>query len=287
VTGLRCDDVRELAPAYLLDALEPDDADAVRDHLAACTEPHPELAELGGVVPYLADAIEPIEPPAALKDRIMAAAAADLAARGGAPVVSPPTAAASAAAASAVGPPADAPTQIPVPAARSRRDWARWGLAAAAVLVIGILGASNLMLRSQLDGAEAYAAAVDEVVAAAAEPGAQLAALEPAEPGGPSGIAAVRADGSVVAALSGLEPTSGTEVYTAWMLASADATPVPMGDFTVGSDGVGHLADGAGQAVPGLILAVSHEPAPSPTAPTLPILASGQARPPATPDQPA
>jgi hypothetical protein len=71
------------------------------------------------------------------------------------------------------------------------------------------------------------------------------------------------------------------------MLASPDATPAPMGDFTVGADGVGHLADGAGLAVPGLILAVTHEPAPDPTAPTLPILASGQARPPVAPDQPA
>ena len=56
---------------------------AVREHLATCPESHAEFEELGGVVPYLLDdpRLELVEPPAALRDRIMAAAAADLAAR--------------------------------------------------------------------------------------------------------------------------------------------------------------------------------------------------------------
>ena len=56
---------------------------SVREHLATCPESHAEFDELGGVVPYLLDdpSLELVEPPAALGDRIMAAAAADLAER--------------------------------------------------------------------------------------------------------------------------------------------------------------------------------------------------------------
>ena len=56
---------------------------AVREHLATCPESHAEFEELGGVVPYLLESpdVELVEPPAALGDRIMAAAAADLAER--------------------------------------------------------------------------------------------------------------------------------------------------------------------------------------------------------------
>src|SRR5258705_276995 len=67
-------------PASLtLPDIWPEEA-AVREHLATCTQPHTEFAELGGVVPYLIESadLELVEPPASLRDRIMAAAAADL-----------------------------------------------------------------------------------------------------------------------------------------------------------------------------------------------------------------
>ena len=78
MAGLTCDDVRELAGAYVLDALEPAEAHAVAEHLATCPEPHEEMFELGGVVPYLAETVELVEPRADLRARIMAAAARDL-----------------------------------------------------------------------------------------------------------------------------------------------------------------------------------------------------------------
>src|SRR6185503_17988875 len=52
-------------------------SEAVRNHLAACPEPHAEIAELHSVVPALFEVVEPVAPPAGLKDRILAAAAAD------------------------------------------------------------------------------------------------------------------------------------------------------------------------------------------------------------------
>src|SRR5258705_8810554 len=77
------DTARGLAAAYVLGALEPADETAVREHLRTCAEPHDEFAELGGVMPYLAEipGLEVVEPPASLRERIMAAAAADLAER--------------------------------------------------------------------------------------------------------------------------------------------------------------------------------------------------------------
>ena len=70
-----------MAGAFVLGALEPADEAAVRAHLATCRRAHDEIAELGGVLPVLAESVPIVEPPAGLKARIMAAAAEDLAAR--------------------------------------------------------------------------------------------------------------------------------------------------------------------------------------------------------------
>src|SRR4029078_13710577 len=97
VKTLTCDEVREMAGAFVLGALDPAEAAAVRAHLATCDDAHEEIAELGGVLPALRErvpGVEPpelwgglpgvgesvpvFEPPEGLKARIMAAAAADL-----------------------------------------------------------------------------------------------------------------------------------------------------------------------------------------------------------------
>src|SRR5262245_19730133 len=82
-TPMTHEEALDLAPLYVLDALSDAEMAAVREHLATCPESHAEFEQLGGVVPYLLEdpATELVEPPAALGDRIMAAAAADLAAR--------------------------------------------------------------------------------------------------------------------------------------------------------------------------------------------------------------
>jgi len=71
------DEVVEMGGAFVLGALGPADAAAVRSHLSTCTEDHSEIAELGGVLPVLAESVPIVEPPAGLKARIMAAAAAE------------------------------------------------------------------------------------------------------------------------------------------------------------------------------------------------------------------
>jgi len=276
--GMTCSAVADLAAAFVLDILDPAEADAVRRHLAECPELHAELAELNSVVPALFELVEPVAPPAGLKDRIMAAAAAELGADR--PVATPAPQAA------AIPPAARAPR--PAPATEAPRGgwdfgalfrrpvWA--GLAAAALVIAIALGAWNLQLRDDLAGLEAYRAQVVKVLDAAAAPGAQLAVLVgEAGSGGPSGLAAVGADGDVAIVMRNLAPTTGTQVYEAWLIA-ADGVPVPIGDFKVGVNGSGtfsteHEALGAGVTV-----ALTLEAGPGAKTPTPPIVVAGVAR---------
>ncbi|HEY6056936.1 MAG TPA: zf-HC2 domain-containing protein, partial [Candidatus Limnocylindrales bacterium] len=249
------DEIRDLAASYVLGALSAAEAAAVREHLASCPEPHPEFAELGGVVPYLAEIVDPVEPPPALRARILAAARAELVAR---PRTGPETAPA-AAGPGAEGLRAAAPTAIPlarqpgptpgqpmpgqqtpgqqtpgqptsderttaepIPLRRSRLGaWNTWLLRAAAALVIVALAGWNLLLQADLNTARDYEARVADTLALAAEPGTLLAVLAPTReaPGSPSGIAVLPASGAGRIVMRGLLPTSGSEVYEAWTIA--------------------------------------------------------------------
>ncbi len=289
-----CDEVRDLAAGYVLGALDPAGMTAVREHLAACPEAHLEFAELGGVVPYLADSLEPMPPPAALRGRMLAAIAAEALGQASASAVGSGPAEALAAAGepgpASAGP---GPTTVPlsaaasVPAAgapvvsldaerRRRRSPLVWVASIAAVLLIVGLAAWNVSLRSELDGAQAYGAAVDHVLALAGTAGGQAAILAPAQPGGPSGIAAVGADGTVRIAMRGLAPTAGTEVYEAWVI-GADKTPVAIGSFVPDAAGYGTMAAERAPTGPGVTIALTREPTAGRTTPTPPVLSSGVA----------
>ncbi|MFL5751561.1 MAG: zf-HC2 domain-containing protein, partial [Chloroflexota bacterium] len=136
----------ELAPMYVLDALEPADAAAVREHLTTCPESHAEFEQLGGVVPYLLDDpfLELVEPPPDLRDRVMAAAAADVADR----AANEPTSAERTAAEPVT------PVPFPFPSAAERQARAgrtrtrpralTWVAAIAAVLAIAVISAGSL-----------------------------------------------------------------------------------------------------------------------------------------------
>ena len=252
---MNCDQVRDLAAAYVLGALERDEERAVREHLASCPEVHEEMAELGGAVPYLAEDVGQVEPPAALKARILETAARE--------------------------PRPAAPTSFPTPVerearARARTSPASWALRIAAVLIIGALGAWNLSLQQRYAAAEEFRQAVSAVLETARQPGSLAAILQPPEGEGASGLAAVTPDGTVTLALHGLEPTTGSEVYTAWMIVG-ESPPVPVGGFTVGPDGIAMFRTQRGPVEPGVVLAVSLEPGPDSTAPLGPIVSVGVA----------
>lgn len=274
MTGERpmtCDDARDLAPGFVLGALEPAEAAAVREHLATCPNPHPEFAELGGVVPALAESVmaSPIEPPASLRDRVMAAAAADIAERTGSAVREP----------APREPAAPEPLALPSAAERAgRRSGAgpvAWFLRVAAVVAIVALAGWNLVLRDQLGTSRAYADAVAAVVRVAGEPGSMTVILSPTGGAGDArGIAAVRSDGSVVLALRDLAATSGSQVYETWVIVGESA-PVALGSFTVGADGTGTFTTRPADAPPGAVIALSLEPDAGSTAPRGPIVATG------------
>jgi hypothetical protein len=265
----------DLAPLYVLGALEEAEMASVHEHLATCPESHAEFEELAGVVPYLLDdpSIELVEPPAALGDRIMAAAAADLAARQ-APV------------AERTIPVAErtTPAAIPFPSAEERETRAErtraqtspleWALRIAAVVAIVALGAWGLRLQAQVSdlerqvaAAEDFRSAVAAVLDVAEQEGSQTALLAPVEPGGPRGLAAVASDGSIQFAMEDLTPTSGGQVYETWAIVGEDA-PVPLGSFTVDASGVASFTSKQGPTDPGIVVAVSREPAAGATTPT-------------------
>ena len=263
------DEAVELAAPYVLGALEPEEDAAVREHLRSCPESHAEFEELGSVVPALAEAVEPAEPSAALKSRILAAAAAER--TGPAPVVSAPVVAAPVVAA-----PVAAEAPIPIDSRRQGPSPVSWFLVAAAGIAVVALVAVNLLTLGRLNASEQYARDVAAVLETGSQPGAVTAVLAPTEGGGPRGLAAVGPDGTVTMAVQDLDPTSGSEVYEGWAIVG-DAAPVPLGGFTVGDGGTGRL-DGTGvPAEPGVTLALTREPGPGAQTPTLPILTAGVA----------
>jgi hypothetical protein len=274
VAGLHCAEVEDLAAPFVLGALEVSEAEAVRAHLAGCPEPHPEFAEMGSVAPALFETVDIVQPSSALRDRILAAAAAETqrermpamdtqrdaqrdTQRERMPVVEP------------------AGTLKGFFSGLFRRPiWAP--LALAAVVAVAALGAWSFQLRSDLEGLTAYRNGVVAVLDAAAQPDAELALLAaPDDPAGPSGLAAIGGDGSVALVMRDLAPTSGSEVYEAWLIIGSNA-PVPIGSFTVGST---RTATFTTNHVPfqGVTVALTREPGPGATTPTLPIIAAGAA----------
>ena len=256
------DEVVDLAASFVLGALDEDEMAAVRAHLASCAESHDEFDELGGMVPVLQASLLPVEPPPALKDRIMAAAASDLEA--------PRREAAETEAAAAppiAAPDAPATTRPSGPVLGPRQPRLSWVLGLAAVLAIVVLGGWNLSLQSQLGEARAYQQQVAAVLDAAAEPGALTAVMKSPTGDGATGLAVVAPDGTMRIAMRDLAPTTGPEVYEAWAILPESA-PVPLGGFQVGSNGVGYLETGGSPTQSGVVMALTREPGPGATAPS-------------------
>ena len=266
--GLTCAEVADLAPAFVLGALEAAESDAVRRHLAACPEAHPEVAELHSVVPALFEVVEPVAPPAGLKDRILAAAAADIE-RGTAPAAEP---------APDVRRPRVDEERAPRPGWTSvfrRPVWAAISLAAA--LAVVALGFWNVQLQNEIAGLTAYRNGVVEILEEAARPGAQLAVLTPPEGAGPTGLAAVGDDGSVALVMRDLAPTAGSQVYEAWLI-GADGAPIPVGSFVVDASRTASFSTSSAAVAPGVTVALSLEPQRGATTPTV-VVALGTAQP--------
>lgn len=292
VRELTCDEVRDVAGAFVLGALEAVDAASVRAHLATCREAHEEMAELGSVVPAFVEIVPLVEPPISLKARILAAAAAEAAAadapaapRGGVDHAEPsglragvPLDGARATGSPAAVSPAVAPVSFPTSRMGPRRastTTGTWALRIAAVLAISALGGWNLLLQTQLTEAQQHDRNLTAILHTAAQPGSLTAVLE-GDGGAGSGLAAVDAAGHLTIAMHDLAPTTGTAVYEAWVI-GGDGIPVPVGNFQVGPSGVAYFESSDLPTTEGIVLAFTLEPGPGATSPTLPIISKGVA----------
>lgn len=257
--GLTCDEVRDLAAAFVLGALDDDEAAMVRAHLATCPDAHAEMAELAAVLPVLAESVPVVAPPAGLGARIRAAAEAEMAA------TEVPAATAGV-----------VPFAPSAPPAVRRPGVATWALRIAAVVAIVALGAWNLSLQGQLSQSLAYEQAVTAVLEVAGQPGSLTAVLTAEGGAGPSGLAAVSASGDVTLAMQGLAPTSGDQVYETWVI-GGDGVPLAIGGFVVGANGTATFVGNSALTEPGIVLALTLEPAPGATVPSGPVVSSGTA----------
>jgi hypothetical protein len=193
----------ELVAGFALDALEPEDEHIFLAHLGTgCALCARSLRELGGVAADLAYAAEPAEPPARLKDSILAAVRAD--AR---PVLSTP----------AVPGQRNRPQVVPL--TRRARGPVRWLAAAASLVALLLMATWNVNLRSELDvksDALAKRQALEELAAA---PGTQVVRFTPA--GGAAGSALIH-DRTLMVVLEGL-PENGNDYYALWAQDKAGA----------------------------------------------------------------
>lgn len=221
----------ELAVAWVLHGLEPWEAAVFAVHLAECPACRRIVAEAEEVTTLLGSAVEPVDPPSSLRDRILAEAAHAEAGE------SSPLASGDGRAPSSVGTGGVAPRPRP-----ERGSWSRTTalLAVAAVLAlvvaVGALVAANRSLAEQRDAAAAEAARgaeVAQMMGAAAQPGTPHAVLATPE-GGFVGLVVDRGHGPEMLA-SGLAPNDPDHTYVLWGLAGG--TPVGLTTFGMSDSG--------------------------------------------------
>ena len=238
-TDLTCDEVRDLAPLFVTGALDPDEMDAVREHLADCDDAHAELLELAEAAgSRCSRRPSRSEPPASLKPRLMAAAEADLE-EGRHPATADATAPAATGARPTGAHPAARAAQAPGPSSAS---------GAAAALYAARRGGGGHRSRSssaaqprapqrELDDRRGVPTGVD----AGARPRRAARQRDRAACRRGRTVLRARASSGRTARWSspfrGLRADARPEVDTAWAIAPT-AAPVSMGDFTVGTDGV-------------------------------------------------
>jgi anti-sigma factor RsiW len=209
-----CRDVDELTGALALGAVDADEALAAREHLETCPEPHAELRSLLGADAVLAAGVEPMQPSAALRDRLM-----DSVAR------TPQR---------AVTPEAVAPRE---PSVEQRPGWLDWlspqvarPLAMAAVVALIAVGAWGFSLSSQLGERDRALRQVADAIA-----GGEVAFRVDGDAGRGYVVDTPGSGSSFVVA--DLDPLPAGKLYELWLI-GPDGAPVDVGTFRPGDDAV-------------------------------------------------
>jgi anti-sigma-K factor RskA len=220
---MTCSDLEELAAAFALGAMDPDEEAAVRVHLDDCQQEHPELREALGAGIVMAESLEPVAPSVALRDRLMATIERT-------PQAHRPTA----------RQPSTARATAPV----TRRGWLDWlsprvarPVAVVALAAVVAVGAWNLGLQSQLGSLQSQLGQRDAALRAVAEAisGGQTAFRVEGN-AGRGYVVETPGEGAtlVVTDLADLPPD---RIYELWLLNPAGA-PVPVGTLTSTEDAV-------------------------------------------------
>jgi anti-sigma-K factor RskA len=188
---------QELVGAYVLDALEPDEQVRFEAHLRSCDVCRSEVAELQQVSDVLPLSLEPVEPPAGLRDRLLAA-------------VSEPNADVE-------------PEPLVLPRIRPLRRMSQVVGAIAAALIIAGLGIWNLQLHQKVSQQQSALAFQQQVATAIAHHARVLPVSGTNH--APSATAAVIAPrrGHPYLIVQGLPRPSAHRVYQVWLVRSGAA----------------------------------------------------------------
>jgi hypothetical protein len=265
-----CDRVRDLAPGFVLGALEQAEMASIREHLSTCAEPHPELREMGGVLPYLGGSLDPVEPPRHLRAAVMAAAMEDLRAR------SAENAAPGAAPVLTILEPMRSAGVVSLPRARTSRTRrvATWiTRVAAAVAVVSLVGYA-ISVQGDLNRYRQAQATANSFYDTTTKPGVLHSALTPEAGRKGAGNALLLPSGNVQVLMNGLDATTGDEVYMVW--SSVDGGAVnKAGWFTVDDQGQGFLEIDNQSPSSSVWLMICLEPNSRVQKPTGPVIATG------------
>ncbi len=223
-------DVHELTAAYALDALDAEERAAYEAHLGSCAECREELAALGETAAALAWGVESPAPPAALRGRILAAAAAER------------------------------KNVIPLPV---RRPWVvrtTAAVAAVAACAAVALGAWATTLSHSLDSERSARAAESRAVQIVMDPASTTVALR-----GGDGMVAIDQAGRAVLVVHRLASAPADKVYEAWVIPPG-SKPIRAGLFQGGGSTTMVPLD---EMVPkGSVVATTVEPAGGVDSPT-------------------
>ena len=224
---LRHEELEAMVAPWVLDALDPAEADTVRAHVEGCASCREVAARLRRVVGALPLGVDEVSPPVRLRDRVLEAAAAS--------------------------PRAAAPVAKPVRRASPRRTapgtaprMPLYALAAVAVvaLLIGVL-IGQVTLHSQPSGQQ---------VARFTLTGHQDMAAATAT------VVDLKTDGVALVDFRGLPPPGANRVYEVWLIPSK-GSPVPAAVFVPDSNGSRVVL--VNRSLSGYaVMAVTNEPAP-------------------------
>ncbi len=194
----------ETLTAYAFDALPPDELIAIGSHLATCTTCQREVASFRTLGDYLPYALTPSEPPAGMRERIIARAQA-----------TPQNRTAGAARSQ----------RVVEPTSRTRVPWLRrlTPFALAFALVIGVLFGRY------------WPTATTSLVE---QPGVQAVTLT-GQGQGAGTFAVATSSNRAQLEVTGLPPLPAGQVYQLWLL-DGD-TPISVGTFAVDAQGRGRL----------------------------------------------